>query len=46
MLKWMKVLLLKICSKEIPYEAVFSDLVNSNEIDDGDEFVIVDEPMC
>ena len=23
-------------SKEIPYETVFSDLVNSNKIDDGD----------
>jgi hypothetical protein len=33
-------------SKEIPYDAIFSDLVNSNEIDDGDECVTVDEPLC
>jgi hypothetical protein len=33
-------------SKEIPYNAVFSDLVNSIEIDDGDECVTVDEPLC
>jgi hypothetical protein len=33
-------------SKEIPYDVVFGDLVNSNEIDDGYECVTVDEPMC
>jgi hypothetical protein len=33
-------------SKEIPYDAVFSDLVNSNEIDDEDECVTVYEPLC
>jgi hypothetical protein len=32
-------------SKKIPYDAIFSDLVNSNEIDDGDECVTVDEPL-
>jgi hypothetical protein len=32
-------------SKEIPYDA-FSDLVNSTEIDDGDECVTIDEPLC
>jgi hypothetical protein len=31
---------------KIPYDIVFSDLVNSNEIDDGDECVTVDEPLC
>jgi hypothetical protein len=33
-------------SKEIPYDALFSDLVNSNEIDDGDECVTIDEAPC
>jgi hypothetical protein len=33
-------------SKRIPYETLFSDVVISNEIDNGDECVTVDEPMC
>jgi len=32
-------------SKEIPYDEIFSDLVNSNKIDDGDKCVTVYEPL-